>query len=108
MKHDTAGDPMTGLKWTRRTSEKIAQELARAGICVSASTVRRLLKKMGFSLRVNHKKLAGKSSPGRDQQFRYIERMRNKFTRKKWPLLSIDTKKKEMVGNFKNNGATWE
>jgi len=101
MKHDTAGDPMSGLRWTRRTTEKIAQELARAGIRVSATTVRRLLKKMGFSLRVNHKKLAGKSSPGRDQQFRYIARMRNRFTRKNWPTISVDTKKK-------NNGATSE
>jgi hypothetical protein len=108
MKHDTAGDPMSELKWTRKTTEKVARELARAGIHVSASTVRRLLKKMGYSLRVNHKKQSGKSSPGRDQQFKYIARMKSKFARAACPIISVDTKKKEMIGNFKNNGATWE
>ena len=61
MKHDTAGDPMSGLKWTRRTTTKIAAELHELGIEVSDRTVAALLKKMGFSLRVNHKKLAGTS-----------------------------------------------
>ena len=62
MKHDTAGDPMTGVKWTRRTTDKIACELRSLGVNVSSKTVGRLLKQLGFSLRVNHKKLCGATS----------------------------------------------
>ena len=69
MRYETAGDPMTGLKWTHRTTEKIAQELAMVGIQVSRNTVGRLLKTMGFSLRVNHKSLASVSCEDRDAQF---------------------------------------
>lgn len=72
MKYETAGDPMTGLKWTRRTTERVAEELDKLGIEVSARTVHRLLKKMGFSLRVNHKKLSAGSGDDRDEQFGYI------------------------------------
>jgi hypothetical protein len=107
MKHETAGDPVTGLKWTRRTTEKIAEELRNLGIDVSAKTVGRLLKRMGFSLRVNHKKLPRGSGPDRDQQFAYIAQMRESFAKRGWPVVSIDTKKKELVGNFKNGGTAW-
>ena len=65
MKHETAGDPMTGLKWTRKTTEKIAGELSSLDIHVSANTVGRLLKQMDFSLRVNHKKLSTGSKESR-------------------------------------------
>src|SRR3970040_1058434 len=58
MQHETAGDPMTGLRWTRKTTEKIACELAALGLTVSARTVAKLLPQMGYSLRVNHKKIA--------------------------------------------------
>ena len=67
MKYDTAGDPMTGLKWTRRTAKKIAQELTTLGIEVSRGTIARLLKAMDFSLRVNHKKISSGSSEDRDE-----------------------------------------
>lgn len=107
MRHETAGDPMTGLKWTRRTTEKIANELKRLGIVVSAKTVARLLKQMGYSLRVNHKKLSSGSSADRDEQFAYIAEKREAFASHGWPIVSVDTKKKELVGNFKNQGATW-
>ena len=107
MKHETAGDPMTGLKWTRRTTEKIAEELKNLGIDVSAKTVGRLLKQMGFSLRVNHKKLSSGSGPDRDEQFAYIAETRERFAQRGWPIVSVDTKKKELVGNFKNGGAAW-
>ena len=70
MAHETAGDPLSGLKWTRRTTAKIAAELGALGIDICARTVARLLKALGFSLRVNHKKLAGASHPNRDDQFR--------------------------------------
>jgi hypothetical protein len=108
MEHETAGDPMTGLLWTRKTTEKIAVELSTLGIIVSPTTVARLLKQMGFSLRVNHKKQAGKNGVGRDEQFRYIELKRNEFALDGSPCLSIDAKKREMVGNFLNAGQTWE
>jgi hypothetical protein len=113
MEHDTAGDPMTGLKWTRKTTEKIAAELSLLGITVSATTVGRLLKGMGFSLRINSKCIeSGMSNPpapeDRDRQFRYIKLMREAFTEAGNPVISVDSKKREMVGNFKNNGRSWE
>jgi hypothetical protein len=107
MEHDTAGDPMTGLKWTRRTTEKIAEELRGLGIDVCANTVAKLLKGLQFRLRVNHKKLSRGSHPDRDAQFAYIAAQRDTFTRHGWPIISIDSKKRELVGNFKNAGTTW-
>ena len=113
LKHETAGDPISGLKWTHKTPGKIAEQLRRLGITVSSRTVARLLKEMGFSLRVNHKKLeSGNRNPPprdvRDQQFEYISQMREAFAGRGSPIISIDTKKKELIGRFKNNGTTWE
>jgi arginine repressor len=108
MKHDTAGDPMTGLKWTRRTTAKIAAELKLLGINVSDRTVARLLKQMGFALRVNHKKRSHASPEDRDAQFMHIAELRERFAAQGFPLISIDTKKKELVGRFKNAGTSWE
>lgn len=110
MKHETAGDPMTGLRWTRKTTEKIASELGSLDIHVSANTVGRLLKQMDFSLRVNHKKLSTGSKSDqneRNEQFVYISKLKEKFSRANHPVVSVDTKKKEMVGNFKNPGTAW-
>ena len=108
MEHETAGDPMTGLKWTRRTTEKIARELAHlGGIEVSANTVGRILKELGYSLRVNHKKISSGCGPDRDVQFKQISAMRDRFSARGLPVISVDTKKKELVGNFKNPGAAW-
>ena len=78
---DTAGDPMSTLKWTRRTTGKIAQELGRVGITVSRRTVGRLLHELHYSLRVNRKQLGTDSSPDRDRQFRYITQQRREFAR---------------------------
>ncbi|MFH1834122.1 MAG: ISAzo13 family transposase [bacterium] len=105
--HDTAGDPVTGLKWTRRTTGKIAKELRRGGIHVCANTVARILRGLGFSLRVNHKRLARGSPRVRNRQFRYIASLREVFQQEGLPVLSVDTKKKEMVGLFKNPGTVW-
>jgi hypothetical protein len=63
---------------------------------------------MDFSLRVNRKAIATDSSPDRDQQFRYISSLRTRFERQGIPIISVDTKKRELVGNFKNNGAKWD
>ena len=102
---------MTGLKWTRRTTEKIAKELKNhQDIHVSANTVGRLLTEMDFSLRVNHKKLSSGSQADRserDEQFNYIAKVKEEFVGSGHPVVSVDTKKKEMVGNFKNAGTSW-
>jgi Rhodopirellula transposase DDE domain len=107
-----AGDPMTGLRWTRRTTEKIAEQLAKIGVEVSASSVARILSKMKFSLRTNRKYIesGGKRKSGdrqtRDKQFLYIKKLRKEFSEEGSPIISIDCKKKELIGNFKNNGKT--
>lgn len=113
MKYETAGDPMTGLLWTRKATRKIAAELQREGIMVSDKTVACLLDELGYSLQANRKKIAlsGKGSlqqrTDRDMQFRRICRMRGKFSRNQDPIISVDTKKKELIGNFKNSGRLW-
>lgn len=108
MKHDTAGDRITGLKWTRKTTEKIASQLNLVGIDVCSNTVGKLLKQLGYSLRVNHKKISTCSGPERDEQFRYLFSIRDSFMAEGLPVISVDTKKKELVGNFRNKGVTWE
>ena len=112
MKYETAGHPITGLKWTRKTTEKVSVQLKSIGIDVSSNTVCRLLKEMGYSLRVNSKKLAGVANPPdpekRNQQFEYIGNLREYFASQGLPTISVDTKKKELVGKFKNNGKLWQ
>ena len=107
MRHDTAGDPMTGQKWTRKTTAKVAIELKSLGIEVSPKTVARLLHNMGFALRANQKKVSNGNPVDRDKQFRYISELRDSFSKRGEPIISVDTKKKELVGNFKNSGTTW-
>jgi hypothetical protein len=108
LKDDTAGDPMGGLRWTRKTTEKISGELASASIEVSPNTVGRLLCQLGYALRVNHKKRAVDARhPDRNQQFEYVLDLRQAFKRRGLPVISMDTKKKELVGHFKNAGSTW-
>lgn len=100
---------MTSLRWTHKTLEKIRRQLLSIGIKVSRTTVARLLKQLGYSLRVNHKKVARHVNPKhRDRQFKYIKRLRAAFANDSLPVVSIDTKKRELVGNFKNPGRTWE
>ena len=108
MDHETAGDPVSGLKWTRRTTAKVADQLCALGIDVCPQTVARLLKAMGYSLRVNHKKLAGASHPRRDDQFRHITELRERCAADNVPVISVDTKKKELVGAFRNPGTKWD
>ena len=108
MDHETAGDPLSGLKWTRRTTAKVAAELCKLGTGICARTVARLLKKIGFSLRVNHKKRAGASHPNRDDQFQHIAELRERCAVENTPVISVDTKKKELGGAFRNPGAKWD
>lgn len=107
MRDDTAGDPICGIRWSRKASEKISRQLRRARIWVSASTVRRLLKKLGFHLHVNKKTICSTRSPDRDRQFKLIRRACARFERQGLPIISVDTKKREMIGLFKNAGAKW-
>ena len=108
LQHDVAGDPITGIRWTRRTTEKIATELATLDIQVCPRTVARILKDLDYRLRVNHKRVSAGSGADREQQFQYIAEQRMKFANRGLPIVSIDTKKRELVGNFKNHGTTWE
>lgn len=106
MEENTAGDPMSLLRWTNKSTVRIAEDLTRLGHSVSDETVRRRLAEMGYSLQANVKNLE-ESGVGRDQQFRYINKQVKRFLSCKEPVLSIDAKKKERVGNFKNGGRTW-
>jgi Rhodopirellula transposase DDE domain len=103
----TAGDPVTGLRWTHKSTRALARELRSLGFAVGRSTVGRLLREGKFSLRTNRKRLARTHDPERDRQFRYLARQRRRFQRRGEPAVSIDTKKKELVGLFKNAGLTW-
>jgi hypothetical protein len=107
MRDDTAGDPISGIKWTRKTTEKISRQLRRVRIWVSASSVRRLLKKLDFHLHVNKKTICSTRSPDRDRQFKRIRQACAQFKRQGLPIISVDTKKREMIGRFKNAGAKW-
>lgn len=103
----TAGEPMGGLHWTHKTTRNLAAALTRRGVPVGHVTVARLLRSQKYSLRSNRKRLGGKKDPCRDRQFRLLGRRRRRFQRHGWPIISVDTKKKELVGNFKNNGRCW-
>jgi hypothetical protein len=107
MRDATAGDPISGLKWTHKTLRTVAGELQQEGYAISAPSVARLLRERDYALRVNRKKLAGKQAPGRDEQFRYIAQERAAFLEQKRPVISVDTKKKELIGRFKQPGRQW-
>ncbi len=106
LKDATAGDPITGLKWTRKTSRNLAKELKRQGFQVEHSTIPRLVRRLGYTLRVNHKRLSRKKDKRRDEQMKYVERQRKRFARRKQPEISVDGKKKEKIGQFRNAGRT--
>lgn len=104
---ETRGDPMGPLRWTCKSTRQLAAQLRRQHHGTSASTVGRLLKQEGFSLQGNRKTQEGKSHPDRDAQFRHIHRRVQKVQRLGQAALSVDTKKKEVLGNLKNSGREW-
>lgn len=105
---ETAGNPMSEQKWVRRSLRSLSACLSQAGHNASAPTVSRLLKKHDYSLRVNAKEKESRSQhPERDTQFRYIETQKQSFAASGDPYISVDTKKKELIGNFKNAGRAW-
>jgi hypothetical protein len=103
----TAGDPISGLKWTRKTLRKLSRQLRYKGFKVGRTTVARLLRLGRYTLRVNRKRLSRRQDPQRDQQMRYLARQRRQFLKAGWPVISVDGKKKELIGAFKNPGRTW-
>lgn len=108
MADETAGDPMGSLKWTRKSTRKASRELKRRKFSASPRTVARLLKKgLRFSLKGNRKTIAETQHPDRDQQFKYIAKMKKHFENVGEPAISVDTKKKELIGNFYNHGRVW-
>ncbi len=107
MERSTAGDPMSPLRWTHKSTRTIAEELRKQGHAVSYATVRRRLHELGYSLQLNVKEIEGESPVDRDEQFRYINAQVKKHLRRGAPVISVDTKKRENVGNFKNPGKTW-
>lgn len=103
----TAGDPMSLLRWTCKSVHRMAEELSKRGHAISYRTVHRILREQGYSLQSNRKALAGKNNPNRDEQFKIINRRVKKFIKEGLPVISVDTKKKELIGNFKNPGKSW-
>jgi hypothetical protein len=105
---ETAGDPMSAQKWVRSSLRQLSQRLEERGHPASPPTVGRLLRRLGYSLRVNVKKQeASAAHPDRQQQFELIESQKQVFQAVGWPIRSRDTKKKELIGNFKNVGRAW-
>jgi len=105
---DTRGDPMSPLRWTCKSTRQLADALRKAGHPVSHRVVGELLASMGYSLRANVKTKEGSGHPDRDAQFRYLnERVRDCLARQ-WPVISVDTKKKELIGEYKNGGVEWQ
>ena len=104
---ETRGDPMSPLRWTCKSTRQLASQLRRQHHAASPASVRRLLKREGFSLQGNRKTEEGKNHPDRDAQFRHINARVKKVQRLGQPALSVDTKKKEVLGNLKNPGREW-
>jgi hypothetical protein len=104
---DERGDPMTPLRWTTKSTRTLAAELTAQGHKVSADTAGDLLRSEGFSLQGNVKTVEGKQHPDRDGQFRYINEQVKAHQGSADPVISVDTKKKELVGEFRNAGRQW-
>jgi len=103
----TRGDPESPLTWTCKSLRNLSSELKSKGHNVSHMIVRALLIEMGYSLQANRKTHEGSNHPDRDRQFEHINQQVQKFQKENQPVISVDTKKKELVGNFKNNGQEW-
>lgn len=106
---ETAGDPMTEQKWVRSSLRNLGEKMSHNHIEISAPTISRLLKKHGYSLRVNQKeKESSADHPDRNKQFEHIDEQKRHAETSGSPIISVDTKKKELIGDFKNNGKSWD
>jgi transposase len=104
---ETRGNPMSRLRWTSKSSTKLADELVRQGFEVSSRSVLRLLHKLGYSLQANAKVAEGRQHPDRDAQFNHLNDTASEFIDHGQPVISVDAKKKELIGNYANSGAEW-
>ena len=105
---NTAGDPMSYLLWTNKSTRALAEELTRHGLPVSHVTVAQCLREMDYSLQANVKTIEGTQHPDRDAQFRHLNAEVRRFVRSRDPVVSVDTKKKELIGSFENRGRRWQ
>lgn len=105
---ETRGNPMSLLRWTLKSTYRLADELTDKGYAVSAELVRRLLHQMGYSLQAPAKENEGTAHPDRDGQFRYLNDLADDFVADGQPVVSVDTKKKELIGNYANGGRDWQ
>jgi hypothetical protein len=105
---DTRGNPMSLLRWTSKSTYELARELTREGYSASAELVRRLLHQMGYSLQAPAKEKEGTNHPDRDAQFSYLNDQASSFMADDQPVVSVDTKKKELVGEYANKGREWQ
>ena len=103
----TRGDPESPLRWTCKSLRQLESELVAQGYTISHASVGALLKKLGYSLQGNRKTLEGSNHPDRNAQFEYINTRTEEAVRNGQPVISVDTKKKELVGQFKNGGKEW-
>ena len=103
----TRGDPTSPLRWTCQSTRKLAEQLRRRKFTISPRKVAALLKESGYSLQANRKTREGASHPDRNAQFEHINEQVKRFQKRRQPVVSVDTKKKELVGDFKNTGRTW-
>jgi Rhodopirellula transposase DDE domain len=107
MDESTVGDPMSPLKWSSKSTYQIRQYMASPGHSGSQDSIQRRLRNLDDSLQANRKDKERESHTDRDRQFRYLNETAKRFLKRKEPVISVDTKKKERVGNFKNNGRKW-
>lgn len=104
----TRGDPENPLRWTCKSTYKLAEALKAKGHQISQKTVYSLLQEMGYSMQSNKKIMEGTQHPDRDEQFHFINRKVKEFQERGYPVISVDAKKKENIGQFKNAGTEWE
>lgn len=103
----TRGDPMSPLRWTSKSTRHLADALRRRDFAVSHETVAQLLRGLGYSLQGTAKTLEGTQHPDRNAQFEYLNRLTKRYLRNGWPVISVDTKKKELVGRYQQAGREW-
>jgi hypothetical protein len=104
---EIAGDPMTDQRWVRSSLRNLSKKLKEQDHDACTHTVAKMLRKMGYSLQANKKRQARAPHPDRDEQFKYIAELKKKFLVEGLPVISIDTKKKELIGNYRREGKTW-
>ena len=105
---ETRGNPISLLRWTSKSTAKLAAELVRQGFAITDDTVGRILKSLGYSLQAPAKEKEGTSHPDRDAQFHYLNEQATSFVETDQPVISVDTKRKVLVGEFSNKGREYQ